>query len=221
MGLSFILSSLAGARMSRQIDYYFSLQSPWAYIGHKAFRDVVDTHGLTVNHKPVVLVDLFSETGGLPLLKRHPVRQRYRMVELQRWRDKRNLTFHLQPANWPFNARLADGLVVAAIESGHDPDPFLRKAFPAVWENQLNLADAATLVKLADESGLPGQQLVERSGTDAVSAIYEQNRQDALVADVFGSPAYVLDGEVFWGQDRIELLADALKTGRASYRSQV
>jgi 2-hydroxychromene-2-carboxylate isomerase len=150
--------------MPRQVDYYFSLQSPWAYIGHRFFREVADHHGLKVNHKPVVLVDLFSETGGLPLMKRHPVRQRYRMVELQRWRDKRGLKFHLQPANWPFNARLADGVVIAAVE---------------------------------------------------------QNRQDALAADVFGSPVYVLDGEVFWGQDRIELLADALKSGRAPYRSQV
>src|SRR4051812_43278978 len=102
-----------GPCMQREIDYYFSFQSPWAYIGHKPFRDVVTAYDLKVNHKPVVLVDLFSETGGLPLMKRHPVRQRYRMVELQRWRDKRGLKFHLQPANWPFNARLADGVVRA------------------------------------------------------------------------------------------------------------
>jgi len=207
--------------MPRQIDYYFALQSPWAYIGHKLFRQVVSTYDVAVNHKPVVLVDLFSETGGLPLLKRHPVRQRYRMVELQRWRDKRGLNFHLQPANWPFNARLADGLVIAAVEAGLDPDPFLRRAFAAVWEDQLNLADPATLIKLADDSALPGKQLVERSATDEIGKIYEQNRQDALSADVFGSPAYVLDGEVFWGQDRLELLVDALKSGRAPYRSQV
>ena len=207
--------------MSRQVDYYFSLQSPWAYIGHKLFRQVVSTYDVAVNHKPVVLVDLFSETGGLPLLKRHPVRQRYRMVELQRWRDKRGLNFHLQPANWPFNARLADGLVIAAVEAGLDPDPFLRRAFAAVWEDQLNLADPATLIKLADDSALPGKQLVERSATDEIGKIYEQNRQDALSADVFGSPAYVLDGEVFWGQDRLELLVDALKSGRTPYRSQV
>jgi 2-hydroxychromene-2-carboxylate isomerase len=207
--------------MTRQIDYYFSLSSPWAYIGHASFREVVATHGLKVNHKPVVLIDLFSETGGLPLVKRHPVRQRYRMLELQRWRDKRGLQFKLEPANWPFNARLADGLVVAAIEAGHDPDIFLRRAFAGVWEDELDLADAATLVRLADDCGLPGQALVERSATDEIGQKYEQNRQDALAADVFGSPAYVLDGEVFWGQDRIELLADALKSGRAPYRSQV
>ncbi|MGA2997735.1 2-hydroxychromene-2-carboxylate isomerase [Bradyrhizobium sp.] len=207
--------------MPRQIDYYFSLSSPWAYIGHKLFREVVAAHDLKVNHKPVVLVDLFSETGGLPLVKRHPVRQRYRMLELQRWRDKRGLNFHFQPKHVPLNARLADGLVIAAIEADHDPDPFLRRAFAGVWEDQLDLADAATLVRLADASGLPGQALVERSATDEISQKYEQNRQDALSVDVFGSPAYVLDGEVFWGQDRIELLADALKSGRAPYRSQV
>jgi 2-hydroxychromene-2-carboxylate isomerase len=207
--------------MPRQIDYYFSLSSPWAYIGHTLFREVVATHGLKVNYKPVVLVDLFSETGGLPLVKRHPVRQRYRMLELQRWRDKRGLNFHLQPKHMPFNARLADGLVVAAIEAGHDPEPFVRRAFPGVWEDQLDLTDAATLARLADDCGLPGQALVERSGTEEIGQKYEQNRQDALSADVFGSPAYVLDGEVFWGQDRIELLADALKSGRAPYRSQV
>jgi 2-hydroxychromene-2-carboxylate isomerase len=97
----------------------------------------------------------------------------------------------------------------------------LRRAFAAVWEDQLNLADPATVAKIADEAGLPGKQLVERSGSEEISASYEQNRQDALSADVFGSPGYVLDGEVFWGQDRIELLADALKSGRAAYNSQV
>ena len=207
--------------MPRQVDYYFSFQSPWAYIGHNVFRDVAKTYDLKVNYKPVVLVDLFSETGGLPLMKRHPVRQRYRMVELQRWRDKRGLKFHLQPAGWPFSARLADGVVIAATEADLDPEPFIRRAFAAVWEQQLSLADPPALIKLVDESGLPGQRLVERSASDEISVAYEQNRQDALASDVFGSPVYVLDGEVFWGQDRIELLADALKSGRAPYRSQV
>jgi 2-hydroxychromene-2-carboxylate isomerase len=97
----------------------------------------------------------------------------------------------------------------------------LARGFAAVWEDQLSLADPATVAKLADESGLPGKQLVERSEQEAISAAYEQNRQDALASDVFGSPAYVLDGEVFWGQDRIDLLGDALKSGRAPYSSQV
>src|SRR3978361_2572707 len=100
--------------MPRPGDYYFQLQSPWAYSGHKVFREVASTYGLTFNNKPVVLVDLFSETGGLPLMKRHPVRQRYRMVELQRWRDKRALKFHLHTTNCPLQRRPAPGVVVRA-----------------------------------------------------------------------------------------------------------
>lgn len=207
--------------MARQIDYYFSIQSPWAYIGHGLFEDLAAAHQLKVNYKPVILVELFSETGGLPLAKRHPARQRYRLVELQRWRDNRGLNFHIRPQHWPFNARLADGVVIAALAAGFNPEPFLRRAFVGLWEQQLDLADEATVVRVADEAGLPGAKLVAHSKSDEIEALYDQNRQDAIAADVFGSPAWVLDGEVFWGQDRIELLADALKSGRKPYTSDV
>jgi 2-hydroxychromene-2-carboxylate isomerase len=207
--------------MPQSIDYYFSLPSPWAYIGHKLFMDLVKTHDIKVNYKPVFLGELFSETGGLPLGKRHPVRQRYRMLELQRWRSKRGLDFHVQPKHWPFDGRLPDGMVIAAIEAGFDPDPLLRRAFAAVWEGQLDLADSDVLIKLADEAGLPGRQLLDRAASAEIGAAYEKNQKDAQAADVFGSPAYVLNGEVFWGQDRLELLDDALKSKRQPYTSQV
>ena len=207
--------------MARQIDYYFSTQSPWAYIGHAMFEDLARANDLKVNYRPVTLVDLFSETGGLPLAKRHPARQRYRLLELQRWRDKRGLQFHLKPQHWPFNARLVDGTVIAAMEAGHNPEPFLRRAYKGVWEQQIDLGNAATITKLADEAGLPGVKLVSRAATDEIGAAYDKNRLDAIDAGVFGSPAWVLDGEVFWGQDRIELLSDALKSHRKAYTSDV
>ena len=207
--------------MARQIDYYFSIQSPWAYIGHAPFHDLASTHRLTVNYKPVVLVDLFSETGGLPLAKRHPARQRYRLMELQRWREKRGLNFHIRPQHWPLNARLADGAVIAAIVAGLNPELFIRRAFIGIWEQQLDLADPATITRVADEGGLPGAKLLAQSSTAAIEDLYEKNRQDAIAAGVFGSPAWGLDGEVFWGQDRIELLADALKSGRKAFTSDV
>ena len=207
--------------MARQIDYYFSTVSPWAYIGHALFEDVAKANNLTINYKPVTLGELFAETGGLPLAKRHPARQHYRMLELQRWRDKRGLQFHFKPKHWPFNSRLADGTVLAAIEAGLNPEPLLRRIYKSVWEGQLDLGDSATIAKLADESGLPGAKLVARAPSDEIGAIYEKNRGDAIAAGVFGSPAWVLGGEVFWGQDRIELLSDALKSGRKAYSSDV
>ncbi|RTL52583.1 MAG: 2-hydroxychromene-2-carboxylate isomerase [Bradyrhizobiaceae bacterium] len=207
--------------MARSVDYYFSLQSPWAYIGDAPFHKVATAHGLTINYKPMPLLDVFSETGGLPLGKRHPARQRYRIVELQRWRDKRGLDFHFLPKHWPFNPRLADGVMIAAVQGGQNVPKLLTRLYDAVWKDQYDLTDSPTLVKLADEVGLPGDTLVKQSASDEIGAIYEQNRQDAIGVDVFGSPAYVLDGEVFWGQDRIDLLDDALKSGRAAYGSAI
>ena len=207
--------------MARQIDYYFSAASPWAYIGHAAFEELARNHGCKVVYKPVFLGELFAETGGLPLPKRHPARQRYRMMELQRWREKRGLNFHLKPQHWPFDSKLADGVVIAASEAGLNPEPFMRAIFKGVWEGQLNLADPATVADLASKAGLPGEKLVGRAASPEIAAVYEQNRQDAIAADVFGSPGYVLDGEVFWGQDRLELLGDALKSGRQPFRAAV
>jgi 2-hydroxychromene-2-carboxylate isomerase len=206
--------------MARQIDYYFSLQSPWAYIGHAAFQELAKSQSLIVKYKPVVLGELFAETGGLPLPKRHPVRQHYRLMELQRWREKRGLPFHLRPQHWPFSPKLADGVVIAAGAAGKNPAAFMSGAYKGIWEQQLDLADEATVQRLAEATAL-GVEIVTRAKSDEVAAQYEQNRQDAIAAGAFGSPAWVLDGEVFWGQDRIELLGDALKSGRKPYTSDV
>jgi 2-hydroxychromene-2-carboxylate isomerase len=207
--------------MSRRIDYYFSMQSPWAFIGHATFLDLVRRHDVAVTYKPVSLENVFAETGGLPLPKRHPVRQRYRLVELQRWREKRGLNFPIRPKQWPFNPEQSNRFVLAIVAAGKDPGVFMQQAFTAVWEKEESLADETTLVRLADASGLKGSELLAAAKQDSTKTTYEQNFNDALAMDVFGSPSYVLDGEVFWGQDRLELVDDALTSKRKAYRPDV
>jgi 2-hydroxychromene-2-carboxylate isomerase len=204
--------------MSRAIDYYFSLVSPWAHIGHAPFMEIVRRHDLEVNYKPVFLGHVFAQTGGQPLAQRHPARQRYRLIDLQRWRDKRGLSFQLIPKHWPFDAILADRFVIAINAAKKDPDPFLRSAFAAVWEEERDLADPAVIATLAEQVGLDSARLLEMAQGTTAEAIYALNLENAVAGDVFGSPAYVLDGEVFWGQDRLELLDDALASGRPPYR---
>ncbi len=205
--------------MTEQIDYYFTIISPWAYIGHAPFMAIVKRHGLRVRPKPVPIGQVFAETGGLPLGRRAPARQRYRILELQRWREKRGLSFKLRPKNWPFDGSLADRFVVAAVDAGHDPDAFLRRAFAAIWEGETSLADEPTLQKIGGEAGLPVDALLAAAKSDAIAAKYEQNYRDAVAADAFGSPVYVRDGEAFWGQDRLDLFEDAVKSGRPGFRS--
>jgi len=204
--------------MPRSVDYYFSLASPWAYIGHAPFMEIARRHGVGLNHKPMSLGKVFAETGGQPLAQRHPARQRYRMIELQRWRDRRGLSFNLKPKFWPFDAALADRFSIAVTAARQDPDPFLRRAFAGVWEEDRNLADPLVIAELAEVAGLDSTSLLESAGGDMVEALYGLNLENAVANDVFGSPAYVLDGEVFWGQDRLELLNDALASGRPPFK---
>src|SRR3712207_5740963 len=161
--------------MSRSIDYYLSIASPWAYIGHKPFMDIARRHGLSVNYKPVFLGRVFAETGGLPLNQRHPARQRYRLVDLQRWREKRSLAFNLKPKHWPFDATLADRFVVAIVMAGRDPDPFLRRAFPAIWEEDRNLGDPLVIAELAERVGLDSSSLMTAAQGSATEAFYALN----------------------------------------------
>jgi 2-hydroxychromene-2-carboxylate isomerase len=207
--------------MPRSVEYYFSLASPWAYIGHSLFMDIAGRHGLEVNHKPIALGRVFAQTGGQPLPQRHPARQRYRMVELQRWRERRGLEFNLKPKFWPFDVALADRFVIAIAAARKDPDAFLRRAFAGVWEDDRNLADPLVLAELAEAAGLDSTSLVAAAQGDMTEALYGLNLENAVAKDVFGSPAYVLDGEVFWGQDRLELLDAALTSGRGPYRPDV
>lgn len=207
--------------MSQPIAYYFSLVSPWSYIGHALFLDIASRHGATIAYKPVPLNDVFSETGGLPLAKRHPARQAYRMVELQRWRSRRGLSFHLKPAHWPFDADPANRAVLAILADPGDPGGFVGKVFAAVWEQQRDLADPAVIAELLAEAGFDAEAILDRAQSLEIASHYERNRREAIVSGVFGAPSYVRAGEIFWGQDRLELLEDALASGRPPFPASV
>lgn len=205
--------------MNPAIRCFLSMASPWAYLGHAEFVAIAKRHGVSITFVPLPLRRLFPETGGLPLPKRHPVRQRYRLVELQRWRALRSLPLKLQPRGAPMDPEGADRVVIAIQQAGHDPDAFMRRAFAAYWAEDRDPGDRAVLADLLAEAGLPAE-LLERSDSEEVRATYEANLSVALDEGIFGAPSYVLNGEIFWGQDRLPLLEDALAIGRAPFRPE-
>jgi 2-hydroxychromene-2-carboxylate isomerase len=204
--------------MPRAIDYLFTLQSPWAYLGSAPFHALARKHGLAIRYRPVTLLEVFNETGGLPLAKRHPARQAYRLVELQRWRAAREVPLNLKPKGFPFDATLADCVVIALQDEGHAPEAYLTAAHRAVWAEDRNMADEAEIARLLDAAGENAAAILAAAKGPAVQAAYVANRGWALEAGIFGAPSYVLDGEIFWGQDRLGLLDDALKSARPAYR---
>ena len=206
--------------MNRPIDYYFSLVSPWAYMGHAELLKLAEQQQSPINFKPVGLGKVFPESGGLPLGKRHPLRQAYRLIELQRWREKRNVPLVLQPKFFPFDVEAADRVVIALTHSHPEiVGTFAALAFRAVCVEEQDMADDANIRAILASLDLPVDDIVSASRAEEVAATYARNIADALRIGAFGSPCYVVDGEVFWGQDRLDMLGEMLTSGRAPFKA--
>lgn len=204
--------------MSRTIQYFFSLHSPWTYLGNGYFHEIARKHGCAIDYKPMPLRSVFDETGGVPLAARHPVRQRYRLVDLQRWREQRHVPLVLQPRYFPFDASLADRVAIALLMSEKDPQAFIADVMAGVWAREEDMRAPTAVKGSADRAGFDGAALLEQAGQEPIRQRYEATLAEAVELGVFGAPSYVLDGEVFWGQDRLELLDSALASGRPAYR---
>lgn len=192
------------------IDYYFTPVSPWAYLGSLRFNDMVSRYKASVRVMPVDFGKIFSVSGGLPLAKRPPQRQAYRLMELARWRDFLNVPLVLQPRTFPLDGGPASRLITAAREAGLDTLHLSHLVGRAIWAEERNIADPDTLEEIVTEAGLDPAPLFKAAESDAVRAAMEVDTERAIAANVFGAPTYVLDGELFWGQDRLDFLERAL-----------
>jgi len=198
--------------MSKTIDYYFAPQSPWTYLGHQRFVQIAQAAGATVRVMPMDLGQVFPLSGGLPLGKRAPQRQAYRLVELARFSKAMHLPLNLHPQFFPVAGDPAAKLIIAVnMHDGTEAALAITGAvLSAVWQEERDIADAATLAALLSEHQLDAACLT-LSNTPEVQSRYDSFTQSAINAQVFGAPTYVVNGEVFWGQDRLDFVAEALK----------
>lgn len=197
--------------MPKAIDYYFAPVSPWSWLGHDRFVAIASKHGASIAVKPVDLGKVFPVSGGLPLPKRAPQRQAYRLVELARWRDFLGIPINLKPKFGASGGDLASRWIVAATEQGTGPALDLTGAvMRARWTEERDIADEGTLVEIARALGLDAKAIASRAAAPEIAGKYDACTQQAIDAQVFGVPWYVYDGEPYWGQDRLDFLDRAL-----------
>lgn len=197
--------------MLKIVDYYFAPHSPWTYLGHQRFIDLVMSHQGAMNLKPVDLGRVFPVSGGLPLAKRAPQRQAYRLVELKRWRDHLGLQLNLQPKFFPVDPELAALTIIAAGANKSAVAPSLAFDFMrAVWAEERNIADVDTIKSIVRAKGLPADELLAAARSPETKAAYDALTKEAMDRGVFGAPTYVYRDELFWGQDRLDFLDRAM-----------
>jgi len=193
------------------VDYFFAPHSPWTYLGHARFMAMADAAGATVQLKPMDLAQVFPASGGLPLAKRAPQRQAYRLVELERFARHLQLPLNLHPRFFPVDGNEAARLILA-VEGADGTLAALQLAgrvMAAVWADERDIADAEVLAELLLALGLPASRL-DAARTPLVQERYQAFTQEAIDTSVFGAPTYVVDGEMFWGQDRLDFVERAL-----------
>lgn len=187
----------------RQIDYYLTVISPWTYLVGKRAAEVAARHGAVLRYKPVDPSALFARTGGVALPDRHESRQEYRLQELRRQSARRGMPLTLKPAFFPTNPAPAAYAIIAAQEAGGgDLDGLVQSLCAACWAEEKNVADDAVITDCLKRAGFnPGLTM---SGLMLGADLYGKYLEEARLAGVFGFPFFIVDGERFWGQDRIE-----------------
>jgi 2-hydroxychromene-2-carboxylate isomerase len=197
--------------MPKVCEYFFAPHSPWAYLGHARFVALTQKYGVQVEMKPCELGKVFNVSGGLPLAKRAPQRQAYRLVELKRWSEFLGLPLTLQPKFFPVPPDLAAKFIIAA-QLAHGTATALDLAgavMRGLWAEDKNIADGDTLAGIAAVFELDGKALVKSAETASAQAEYDRFTDQAMAGNVFGSPWYVFDGEPYWGQDRLDFVERA------------
>ncbi len=201
--------------MPKVVDYFFTPISPWAYLGAARFGEIAARQRAQVRVKPVKMAEVFAQTGGLPLAKRPPARQAYRLQELTRWRRHLGVELNLHPAYFPVPDALACRFILAAEAIGGDPLRLAEALGRATWAEERNLSDTGTLQDIAQETGHDRITILAKAIEPTMDMRLDDFTQEALAKGVFGAPSYVVGENLFWGQDRLDFVERALEEAAA------
>lgn len=195
-----------------RIDYYLFVLSPFTYLAGLRLEEIAAKHGVDIEYKPFNLPEVFKMTGGTPLPERHESRKAYRLQELQRIAKHNGLPIILQPPYFPTNPVPASTAIISAqMAGGGDLGKLTHGLLKACWAEGKNIAEDHVIRECLVAAGYDAG-LADRDMLSAVE-IYQKNTQDAINGNVFGSPSYVVDHHLFWGQDRLDYLDRHLADG--------
>lgn len=193
--------------MGQTIECFYTLSSPWMYLGGPQLTGIVKRHGATLMLRPYDFRLVIKHTGGIPLRTRPEPRQDYHALELDRWSRFLKLPINLKPKHYPpSDQRQAGRMVMAAQARGLDAMALSQAILRALWVEERDIANPRVRVAIAEEEGLPGEALLREEESPSVLAEWERNNQDAVQRGVFGAPTFFCSDLWLWGQDRLFFL---------------
>ncbi len=188
---------------------FYGISSPWAYFGAPRVRAIAAKHGARVVLRPIRVIEA---NGGIPLRTRAQPRQDYHALELARWRDHLGMPLNLTPRFYPCRTiETAAQAVIAVQEAGLDAQAFTYAVQRGLWAEERDIADVETLKEFARATvGEEGAALVRDPALPRHVDQWHANLAEAEQRGIFGTPTYIVNGELFWGQDRLDFIDRAL-----------
>jgi len=198
--------------MSGTIAFWFDFGSPYAYLASFEVEAVAARHGRTVAWRPFLLGAAFKTTGMRPLTD-IPLRGDYAARDLARAARRLGVPFRL-PAAHPVAAVAAGrAFLWAADTDARVAETFARAVFQACFGEGRNVGDPAEVLSIAADLGLDAQALSDALASQALKDRFRAQNEEALANGIFGSPFFIVDGEPFWGADRLPMIDDWLARG--------
>lgn len=197
--------------MTKIVEYFFSIGSPWSFVGLEAFLDVARDNDVEI--KPY-LATVVEENGGIFSRNRPEARRAYWTRELKRWarvRGKELLLENRPALGDPSSASLS---VIALYLDGGDWIGLTRALQEAFWTRGEDIGKAEVRQAIADAAGFDGAALLKRESDEDVKTKWVSDREHAVKSGIFGFPSFLYDGEIYWGQDNLPFLERHLRGDR-------
>ena len=194
----------------RTIEYYYSAHSAFAYLGAWELQRIADAAGARVLHRPFDFLPVVAAAGGKGFKDRSAAHLGYFFGrDMYRWAEVRGLPMiRHRPTHHDNPLALANGAIIAA---GTQACALSRAILQAHWRDDADIADADVVARLAQGVGLEGAALVAAAQSGPVQDAHRANTEKAIALSVFGSPTYFVEGDMFYGQDRLFMVERALR----------
>ena len=196
-----------------EIEYFYSAHSIFAYLGSARIMEIAQAAGRTLVHRPIDLNQSVPAGGASSFKERSPKHRAYFFRrEIDRWSEQRNAPVMEGYPQYHYNdTALCNGMIIAGVQQGQNMDQLSHAMLQSHWLEDTDLADRDPLARLAKSVGLDPVPLLDAAMSDEIQAIYQANTDEAVARSVFGSPTYFVDGDMFYGQDRLEMVERALR----------
>jgi len=196
-----------------EIEYFYSAHSIFAYLGSARIQEIAKASGRNLVHRPIDLNQTVPAGGAASFKERTPKQRAYFFRrEIDRWSEERNAPVMVgYPTHHYKDTALCNGMLIAGVVQGHNVDQLSHAMLQTHWLEDTDLADPDTLARLAESVDLAPRPLLDAAMSDEIQAIYQANTDEAIKRSVFGSPTYFADGDMFYGQDRLEMVERSLR----------